>query len=135
MYELPDFNTDSRRPHWNSGDQNMAMQQEPMKLGGTDSICKAYFFRPKFQGISHQNMALYGIPIDDPSKTFEMWTFQRTTAVSMCTLISIAMRGCFGESFFWGSLVPYLRPSMVICNQPARCIYLSPDKVGAPPQI
>ena len=34
--------------------------QEAIKIGGTDSIeKKAYLFRPTFQGISLQNMALY----------------------------------------------------------------------------
>ena len=41
----------------------MAMQQEPIEDGGTDSIYKAYIYyiyiyiRPKFQGISPEHMA------------------------------------------------------------------------------
>jgi hypothetical protein len=45
----------------------MAMTQEPMKLGGTDSIYKAYvsglckaYFSGLCKGISPENMALYG---------------------------------------------------------------------------
>jgi hypothetical protein len=50
----------------------MAMTQDPIKIGGTDSIYKAYF-SGLCKGISLQNMALYGTvpPFWDPGIPIE----------------------------------------------------------------